>query len=373
MPKSFRHKSAGESSLAPVLLLVLIVALPTAAVLWLDGEATENERLAVRQRLADVYRIQLETARQRIAASWRQSLAELDKAAADLPPARAFAAGVRRGIADSLIISTKAVSRATPTSPQTQLRRSSRPSREVRSGRRPGGWSSATATILRRPTPMSGSLVFHLTTAWRPIAIQSQVRSLLEAGDKPTAVKLLVEQVEQSATHRGNRTRRAAAFDRSDAFVGSNCEGVGSALASTTAAAARELEDYDHGDMTAAQRLFHASRELQRLFPPRARADAGRRRLGGRISRAKSAIEPRRGICSRRASKMSGKSLRPAAGCWRCFERRRSRQSPSVRLTSKRLPPGVQLSVVDPRNSADSRRLRNGGRLGRNCRCGGLL
>src|SRR5215469_11666238 len=109
-----RIRPSGESSLAPVLLLILIVALPTAAVLWLVREATENERLAVRQRLADVYRIQLEATRQRIATGWQQSLAELDKGAADLPPAQAFSACVRRGIADSVIALDKSGRAAYP-------------------------------------------------------------------------------------------------------------------------------------------------------------------------------------------------------------------------------------------------------------------
>src|ERR1700730_16042030 len=99
-----RKRSSGESALGPVLPLILIVALPTAAVLWLMNEATENERLAVRQRVADVYRAQLEIARQGVVAGWRATLAGLDAATSGHSPAQAFAACASRGLADSVIV-----------------------------------------------------------------------------------------------------------------------------------------------------------------------------------------------------------------------------------------------------------------------------
>ncbi len=49
----------------PVLLLLLAVLEPSGGVLWMMRQAMENERLAVRQRMTDLYQVQLESARQR--------------------------------------------------------------------------------------------------------------------------------------------------------------------------------------------------------------------------------------------------------------------------------------------------------------------
>ncbi len=354
MPKSFRHKSAGESSLAPVLLLVLIVALPTAAVLWLVREATENERLAVRQRLADVYRIQLEMARQRIAASWRQSLGELDKTAADLSPARAFAAGMRLGIADSLIVldksrqpsypdiagrSTESLVEAVDKSPEWSA------ARQMEFGDRN---YAAAADAYERIARFSSddNLV--------AIAIQSQVRSLLEASDKPTAVKILAEQIDiprlKAAT--GPDGRRLS-IDLMLLLVQTAKESDPALASKTAATLYAQLEDYDHADMTSAQRRF-ALRELQRLFPLSVPAPT--------LAAEDLAAEYLEQVRDRSAPL----NLQPAGieGIWKVaspggrvlalFRTARIAAIAKRALDEQAAPPGARLSVVDPRNSADS-------------------
>jgi two-component system, OmpR family, phosphate regulon sensor histidine kinase PhoR len=63
-----------------VLLVLLFAAVvPAACVLWFMNAAMRNERLAVRQRLADVYRQKVQTDREEIAAFWSSRL--------QLPPA----------------------------------------------------------------------------------------------------------------------------------------------------------------------------------------------------------------------------------------------------------------------------------------------
>ena len=93
-----------DSAWWPVLLLLLIVLVPSAGVVWMMREAMENERLAVRQRLADAYHTQLEIAQRRVEAAWQQKLERLDAIASEYSPARAFAECVRSGIADSVVI-----------------------------------------------------------------------------------------------------------------------------------------------------------------------------------------------------------------------------------------------------------------------------
>jgi hypothetical protein len=60
-------------------ILIAVVTLPTAGVLWFMNEAVQNEQLAVRQRLNDLYRSQLQSAAEKIQVSWREKLSLLQK------------------------------------------------------------------------------------------------------------------------------------------------------------------------------------------------------------------------------------------------------------------------------------------------------
>ena len=96
-------KSRGGSTW-PVLLAILAgVLAPTACVLWFASAAMRNERLAVRQRLTDVYRRELEAAQGRLDAHWEGLSRLLDEAAA-LPPALAFEKIAGSGLADGVIV-----------------------------------------------------------------------------------------------------------------------------------------------------------------------------------------------------------------------------------------------------------------------------
>jgi signal transduction histidine kinase len=66
--------------------------------------ALESEQLAVRQRLADAYRVQLEASKHGVEEFWETKLAELQKTVEELPASEAFRRGVMEGRADSLIV-----------------------------------------------------------------------------------------------------------------------------------------------------------------------------------------------------------------------------------------------------------------------------
>ncbi|MCP3978514.1 MAG: GHKL domain-containing protein [bacterium] len=88
----------------PVLLLLLVVVLvPTVGVLWFMGQAMRNERLAVRQKLSDVYQAQLLDLRQDLQQFWDRRSAELDVRESE-SAAAAFARGVRDDLADGVIV-----------------------------------------------------------------------------------------------------------------------------------------------------------------------------------------------------------------------------------------------------------------------------
>src|SRR5580765_2992179 len=88
----------------PVLVLVLLAVLaPTACVLWFMDQAVRNEQLAVRQRLAEVYRARLIEAQAKLDDYWKGRLSALEPLGALAAP-EAFAQAVLRKAADSAVI-----------------------------------------------------------------------------------------------------------------------------------------------------------------------------------------------------------------------------------------------------------------------------
>ncbi len=76
----YLRTSAGRDGASwPVLLLLMTVLVPTGGVVWMMRAAMENERLAVRQRLADAYRVQLDGARNRFGEQWANSSTNLTR------------------------------------------------------------------------------------------------------------------------------------------------------------------------------------------------------------------------------------------------------------------------------------------------------
>jgi signal transduction histidine kinase len=99
------HISAGRDGASwPVLLLLVTALAPSAGVVWMMRAALESEQLAVRQRLADAYRVQLEASKHGVEEFWETRLAELQKTGEELPPPEAFKRGVMEGRVDSLIV-----------------------------------------------------------------------------------------------------------------------------------------------------------------------------------------------------------------------------------------------------------------------------
>jgi signal transduction histidine kinase len=81
-------------------LLLLIVLVAIGCVLWFMRAAMQNERMAVRQKLADAYRGQLGFVHKRVDEQWRTTLAQPDGAETG---AALFARAVRERWADSVI------------------------------------------------------------------------------------------------------------------------------------------------------------------------------------------------------------------------------------------------------------------------------
>jgi two-component system, OmpR family, phosphate regulon sensor histidine kinase PhoR len=81
-------------------LLVLVVVVAIGCVLWFMREAMRNERMAVREKLAEAYRGQLTLVQAQAIEQWNRRLARLDSSE---PDAVRFARCVREGLVDSVI------------------------------------------------------------------------------------------------------------------------------------------------------------------------------------------------------------------------------------------------------------------------------
>jgi hypothetical protein len=83
-----------------VALLLLVVVVAIGCVLWFMSEAMRNERMAVREKLAEAYRGHLILMQTQAQEQWIRQLARLDSSE---PATARFARCVRGGLADSVI------------------------------------------------------------------------------------------------------------------------------------------------------------------------------------------------------------------------------------------------------------------------------
>lgn len=108
MPFSFLRSRSGlrrEKGWWPVVaLLTLVVLLPTACVLWFMTQAMQNERLAVQQKLVEVYRGQLDVLSDQLDDHWAQRAERLTQMLATTPAPELFARSVDDDLLDSLVV-----------------------------------------------------------------------------------------------------------------------------------------------------------------------------------------------------------------------------------------------------------------------------
>ncbi|MDF7799067.1 HAMP domain-containing sensor histidine kinase [Pontiellaceae bacterium B1224] len=86
-----------------VLLLVIAVLLPTVCLLWLMGHAVENERLAIRQKLVDSYRLVLSDQLRSTDQEWIERIRQTEILLSG-PPPHMLPVLVENGLADGLLV-----------------------------------------------------------------------------------------------------------------------------------------------------------------------------------------------------------------------------------------------------------------------------
>jgi signal transduction histidine kinase len=248
-----------------ILVLLLAVLVPSVCLLWFMSKAVLNERLVVRQRLAEAYRANLSLMQNMLDAYWRQSAAALDTDADRLSPSALFSRHVRTGLYDAVICFDAAGNVAYP-------RQASAPNPQALGE----AWSEAER--LELGNPMAAAEAFaHLaeqgTNANQAArALQAQARCLLKAGQSNAAIAVLIGPLEKPSYRH--------ATDTQGRLIVPNAELMALELLKDSAPdQARgpferlrtRLLNYDDPALSAPQRRF-LMREVQRLWPDTALA-----------------------------------------------------------------------------------------------------
>ena len=252
---------AGRPSGLWLMLLLLLAALvPSVCLLWFMNQAVQNERLAVRQRLVEAYRVSLSVMQNQLEAHWRQTGAALDAEAEHLSAPALFARQVRAGLADAVICFDAAGNVVYPSpvsAPQPDPLEAPWAEAEPLESASPVEAAAAFARLAGRAT--------NVNLAAR--AFQAQARCLVKAGQTNEAIAVLTGPLDE------DRYRHAT--DAQGRLLVPNAELMALELLKATAPdrARAHLErlktrllDYDDPALSAPQRRF-LMHEVQRLFP----------------------------------------------------------------------------------------------------------
>ncbi len=231
-----------------MLVLVLVVVAPSVCLVWFMSRAAQNERLAVRQKLEDAYRVHLSLAQERLTAFYHEIGAQLDARAATNPGPVLFAKLVGEGLAESAVCFDQNGRITYPTRP------------EPRFEPEPPGWAEAERRELAAPEAAAAAFAGIATETADPNvaarAYQAQARCLIRAGKSDAALAVLLGPLGEQ--------RYADAADAEGRLVVPNAELIALELLRESDSArsvqlrdklVRRVNDYD-APMPSSQRRF---------------------------------------------------------------------------------------------------------------------
>ena len=245
-----------------VLLLVLVVLVPSICVLWFMNRAVKNERLAVRQKLIEVYRGQLSVVQDRLENHLRQTAGEPDSLTSQLSPGSLFAHQVQAGQADALICLDSSgnilyPSDASPSKPEPFV----------------AGWLEAQQLETTDPAAAADAFAAIARTSTSSDicarALQAQTRCLVEDGAKEDALLILTQSLAEARFQNATDSQGRLIAPNAELMAIELLGGVPSSTSRVQALAERlktQLLDYDRFSMPASQRRF-LMRQLKTLSP----------------------------------------------------------------------------------------------------------
>ena len=252
---------AGRPSGLWLMLLLLLAALvPSACLLWFMNQAVRNERLAVRQKLADAYRANLSLVQGRLDASWREKALALDAEAERLAAPTLFKSQVSSGLADAVVCFDTNGSIVYP-------------------GPAPAPAPEAPAAAWTEAASLESSDASAAAAAFARLAAQTtnaneiaraflaQARCLVKAGDTNEAAAVLTGPLEDDRYRHATDPEGRLLVPNAELMALELVRGSDSNRVLTTRSRlVPRLLDYEDRAISAPQRRF-LMRELQRLAP----------------------------------------------------------------------------------------------------------
>jgi len=188
LKRLFKESSTGNHSTATTFAALGLVALvPAVCVLWFMTLAMRNERLAVQDRLTDVYLTHVASLQRQLTAFWQGRQAALSSAGKG-SPAEVFAAVVRSNLADSVVVHDRSGKVAYPASGSIET-----PAEEK------GDWALARELEFQKSDyPAAAEAYGRIAQSSQAMlararARQAQAACLLKAGRKEEALARLAE------------------------------------------------------------------------------------------------------------------------------------------------------------------------------------
>ncbi len=237
-----------------VVLLVLIVAVPTAWVLWFMNEALENQRLAVRQKLAEVHHGAHTNHRQQQPSAWESRILALSRRGENHGGSEIFKDIVESGLADGAVVVGQG---GTPLYPATSGTRLD----EVEA--QPRTWQAARDLEFRKEDPLAAAAAYagiareadDADLAGQALLAEARCRA--KAGQKDAAVKLLIGEL--ASINYGRARTATGRLIQPDALLrGAQLLSGGdrTRFERILDLLVRRLRDYSQGDLPAGQRRF---------------------------------------------------------------------------------------------------------------------
>ena len=254
-------RAGQDSDVWPVVLLLFAVLVPAVCLIWFMAAAMRNERLAARQKLADLYRLQLSTTQARLQQYWTEMAATLEKLAATTPAPAAFARCVQSEIVDSVVIFDEAGRILYPNAPCAV---------ESDFGELESTWQEASRLdYLRKHWEAAkkydtvGRGATNENAAAR--AFQSEARCLVQAGRNDAAIQLVTDVFgNERYRHAANPQGRLIAANAELMALERITDGNSATFESIARRLKTRLTDYDNPALAAPQRRF-LMKEVQRL------------------------------------------------------------------------------------------------------------
>src|SRR5688572_20708500 len=249
-------RAGRDSDVWPVALLLFAVVVPAVSLLWFMNAAMRNERLATRQKWAEIFRPQLLSSQAYLDQHWHDLGVQLEELARTNSPPVAFAKAVESGLVDSVILF----------SPEGRLVypnvASAIPTEEL--DRR---WADA-GRLEHRERDFSNAARLYDALAREATnaniaarAWQAKARCLVHAGQKDAAVRLVVETF--------GEPRYRQAVDPQGRLIAANVEMMAYEFSHNEELRRRlgeRLNDYANPALAAPQRRF-LMKELQTSSP----------------------------------------------------------------------------------------------------------